>query len=88
MPPKGQVHGHPDALILAAESCVRAAPNAVWSPDKWGYTTVINTTRIRVTSCRVTATRGKVRVSAKVAQAPHLLEKRICEAIEAAQEAT
>jgi len=86
MPPKGQVHGHPDALILAAESCLRAAPDAAWSLDKWGFSTVINTTRIRVTSCRVTATRGKVRVSAKVAQAPHLLEKRIAEAIEAAQE--
>ena len=83
MPPKGQVHGHPDALATAAESCLRAAPDATWSPDKWGYTTVINATKIRVTS-----TRGKVRVSAKVAQAPHLLEKRICEAIEAAQEAT
>ena len=88
MPPKGQVHGHPDALILAAESCLRAAPDAAWSPDKWGYTTTVNSTRIRVTSCRVTSTRGKVRVSAKVAQAPHLLEKRICEAIEAAREAT
>ena len=88
MPPKGQVHGHPDALILAAESCLRAAPDAAWSPDKWGYTTTVNGTRIRVTSCRVTSTRGKVRISAKVAQAPHLLEKRICEAIEAAQEAT
>ena len=88
MPPKGQVHGHPDALATAKESCLRAAPDAAWSPDKWGYTTVINATRIRVTSCRVTSTRGKVRVSAKVAQAPHLLEKRICEAIEAAREAT
>ena len=85
MPPKGQVHGHPDALLLAAESCLRAAPDAAWSPDKWGYTTTVNSTRIRVTSCRVTSTRGKVRVSAKVAQAPHLLEKRICEAIEAAR---
>ena len=88
MPPKGQVHGHPDALATAKESCLRAAPDAAWSLDKWGFSTVINTTRIRVTSCRVTSTRGKVRVSAKVAQAPHLLEKRICEAIEAAQEAT
>ena len=88
MPPKGQVHGHPDALLLAAESCLRAAPDAAWSPDKWGYTTTVNDTKIRVTSCRVTSTRGKVRVSAKVAQAPHLLEKRICEAIEAAREAT
>ena len=86
MPPKGQVHGHPDALATAKESCLRAAPDAAWSPDKWGYTTTVNGTRIRVTSCRVTATRGKVRVSAKVAQQPHLLEKRIAEAIEAAQE--
>jgi len=87
MPPKGQVHGHPDALATAKQSCLRAAPDVVWSPDKWGFSPVLNTTRIRVTSCRVTATRGKVRVSAKVAQAPHLLEKRICEAIEAAREA-
>ena len=86
MPPKGQVHGHPDALATAKQSCLRAAPDAAWSLDKWGYTTTIGATRIRVTSCRVTATRGKVRVSAKVAQAPHLLEKRIAEAIEAAQE--
>ena len=86
MPPKNQVHGHPDALLLAAESCLRAAPDAAWSPDKWGYTTTVNATRIRVTSCRVTSTRGARRISAKVAQAPHLLEKRICEAIAAAQE--
>ena len=86
MPPKGQVHGHPDALATAKESCLRAAPDAAWSPDKWGYTTTVNATRIRVTSCRVTATRGARRISAKVAQAPHLLEKRIAEAIEAAQE--
>ena len=86
MPAKGQVHGHPDALATAKESCLRAAPDAAWSPDKWGYTTTVNATRIRVTSCRVTSTRGKVRVSAKVAQAPHLLEKRIVEAIVAAQE--
>ena len=32
MPPKGQVHGHPDALATAAESCLRAAPDAALSP--------------------------------------------------------
>lgn len=88
MPPKGQIHGHPAALALARQAVYSAAPDAVWSRDKWGFSTVVGTTRIRVTSCRVTATRGKERVSAKVAQAPHLLEKRIAEAIAAAKETT
>ena len=30
MPPKGQVHGHPDALATAKESCLRAALKPVW----------------------------------------------------------